>query len=173
MLYNNQIYPNELPSINDIEYHGLQKEYLTALMISQSILWAVILIISFGSSFIYDEEVPGWTEYVVYGVSILIAAFSITMSYIGFKRQKYALRQRDIVYSSGVLWRSNKVVPFNRIQHAEVSQGPLDRLFNLGRLKIYTAGGSSSDLSIPGLNPDEAERIKFFILNRTVSDEEE
>ena len=173
MLFNNQIYPTELPSISDIEYHSLQKEYLTVLMISQSILWAIILIVSFGSSFIYDEEVPSWTEYVVYGVSLLLATFSITMTYFGFKRQKYALRQLDIVYSSGVLWRSNKVVPFNRIQHAEVSQGPLDRLFNLGRLKIYTAGGSSSDLAIPGLNPEEAERIKFFILNRTVSDEEE
>jgi len=85
----------------------------------------------------------------------------------------YALREKDIVFKEGYLWRSVTVVPFNRIQHAEVEQGPFDRLFDLSKIKIYTAGGSSSDLQIPGLRPTESESIKFFILNKTGSDEEE
>lgn len=173
MFLNNQVDQKVLPSLNDIKYQGLENEYLNAEMIAQGIFWAIIVLTALGSNFIVGDQAPSWIKYLIYVVLASLAVFSLMMTYLGFKRKKYALRQRDIIYSSGVLWRSNVVVPFNRIQHAEVSQGPLDRLFNLARLKIYTAGGSSSDLAIPGLHPDGAERIKFFILNRTVSDEEE
>ena len=173
MFLNNQVYSNQLPSIGDIKYQSLEKEYLNAEIIGQGLFWIVILAAGFGTSFIHEEDAPQWIKYVIWLVLALIAIFSFIMTYLGFKRKKYALRERDIIYSSGVLWRKNVVIPFNRVQHAEVSQGPLDRLFNLSRLKIYTAGGSSSDLAIPGLKPEEAERIKYFILNRTVSDEEE
>jgi len=173
MFLNNQVFPSELPSIQDIKYQGLQKEYLNAEMIGQGIFWAIVFLVAIGGSFIVSDDAPSWAKYVIYSIMSLLAIFSFTMTFIGFKRKQYALRERDIIYKSGVLWRSNVVIPFNRIQHAEVSQGPLDRLFNLSRLKVYTAGGSSSDLAIPGLLPLEAERIKYFILNRTVSDEEE
>ena len=90
------------------------------------------------------------------------------------KRKKYALREHDIIYSSGLIWRQKTVVPFSRIQHVEVTEGPIDRLFDLSRLNIYTAGGSSSDLTIPGLMPSRAESIKHYILNRNSQlDEEE
>jgi membrane protein YdbS with pleckstrin-like domain len=101
----------------------------------------------------------------------MILRFSLL--YLGFHKKKYALRERDILYKTGLLWRSNTVIPFNRIQHAEVNQGPLDRLFNLAILRVFTAGGGSSDMVIPGLRPAEAQNIKEFILKRTAFDEEE
>jgi uncharacterized protein len=42
-------------------------------------------------------------------------------------------------------------------------QGPIGKTFNISALKIYTAGGSSSDLTIGGLPPEEAQRLKDFI----------
>ena len=42
-------------------------------------------------------------------------------------------------------------VPFNRVQHAAVNTGPLDRYFGLARLEVYTAGGQTADLSLEGL----------------------
>jgi membrane protein YdbS with pleckstrin-like domain len=50
-----------------------------------------------------------------------------------------------------------------RIQHSEVTRGPLQRLFELATVKIYTAGGQQSDLSIPGLTPDEAYKVRDYI----------
>ena len=77
------------------------------------------------------------------------------------------------MYKQGYLWRSNTVIPFNRIQHAEVTQGPIERMFELSVLRVFTAGGSASDIAIPGIRPDEAHRIKEFILSKTAADEEE
>ena len=45
--------------------------------------------------------------------------------------------------------------------------------FNLAELKVFTAGGASSDLSISGLSPETAARIKDFIVIKTGIDEEE
>ena len=89
------------------------------------------------------------------------------------EKKKYALRERDIIYQSGLLWRRYTVLPFNRVQHAEVQQGPVERLFELSKLKIYTAGGSGSDMIISGLPLDRAQNIKHFILHQTSGDEEE
>ncbi len=57
-------------------------------------------------------------------------------------------------------------IPFNRIQHTEISRGPIERKYELSTLKIYTAGGSTSDLSIPGLEAEEAEQLKEFVAKK-------
>ena len=54
-----------------------------------------------------------------------------------------------------------------------MSQGPIERLFGLSNLHVFTAGGSSSDISIPGLTQVEANRIKEYILGKTVNTDEE
>lgn len=82
---------------------------------------------------------------------------------MGFPKRGYILRERDITYSKGWLFHSVTTIPFNRIQHSDVSQGPIERKFKLSTLKIYTAGGSSSDLSIPGLEAGEAQILREFI----------
>ena len=53
-----------------------------------------------------------------------------------------------------------------------MSQGIIQRMFDLHTLQIFTAGGSNSDLSIPGLKADTAQRIKEFIINKTVLESE-
>lgn len=108
------------------------------------------------------------------GIAIItVSMASFLLRIYGFKRKKFAIRERDILYKEGLIWRSLTVVPFNRVQHAEVHQGPVERLFQLSRLKIYTAGGSTSDMTIAGLGPEEAYRMKHFILSKTSEDEEE
>jgi len=65
-----------------------------------------------------------------------------------------------------VFFRSTTVIPFNRIQHAEVKQGPIERRFNLQRLEVYSAGGEGSDLYIPGLLGNRADQLKDFIIKK-------
>ena len=85
----------------------------------------------------------------------------------------YALRERDIVYKSGWLWKQMTTAPFNRVQHVSIDQGPIERQFNLSKLKIFTAGGGASDLTIPGLDPTTANDLKEFIVKKTLASDEE
>jgi membrane protein YdbS with pleckstrin-like domain len=103
----------------------------------------------------------------------IFTLISTVFVYFEFHKKSYAIRQKDIVYNSGLFWRSSIVIPFNRVQHCEVSQGPIDRFYKLAELKVFTAGGASSDLSISGLSPESAARIKDFLVIKTGIDEEE
>ena len=174
MFSNHQVQVDQLPAIANIDYQPLQKEYLNVELIAATIFWAVVFIAIIIIFFVADVVDVNWVKYVVLGGALVLAALSYTFLFLEFKRMMYALREHDIIYSSGYVWREKTVVPFSRIQHVEVTEGPIDRLFDLSKLKIYTAGGSSSDLSIPGLLPNQAESIKHFILNRNrMRDEEE
>ncbi|MEO1438705.1 MAG: PH domain-containing protein [Bacteroidota bacterium] len=64
------------------------------------------------------------------------------------------------------MFRKITTIPFNRVQHCEIKQGPIERLFNLKTLEVYTAGGATSDLKIPGLPDDRAQELKDFIITQ-------
>ena len=63
----------------------------------------------------------------------------------------------------GFLWRKDTIVPFNRIQHIDVAQGPLQRLFGLSTLIVHTAGTHNSIVTLPGLATHDAEDMRETI----------
>lgn len=170
---NEQVDTTSLPTIQSISFKGLHKDYLTAELMGVGILIVFLSIGTITGFFFGKDEMPPWLPYIIFGVLALIISLILTSTILGFRRKKYALRQHDIIYKCGWLWRSTTIIPFNRVQHAEVHQGPIERMFNLSNLKVYTAGGSSSDLSISGITFTEAQNMKFYILNKTGLDEEE
>jgi membrane protein YdbS with pleckstrin-like domain len=54
-------------------------------------------------------------------------------------------------------------VPFGRVQHIDVTQGPLERRFGLGTLVLHTAGTRSGAVGLPGLLFEEAGQIRDHI----------
>ena len=64
----------------------------------------------------------------------------------------------------GVYWRATTNVPRSRIQHTDVSQGPLERRHGLGTLIVYTAGTQHSEVKLPGLDFTLARRIRAHLL---------
>ena len=72
---------------------------------------------------------------------------------------RYLERDDDLLIDRGVLWRQLTVVPYGRMQLVEVLSGPLERRFGLARVQLHTAA-AATDAAIPGLAPDEAERLR-------------
>ena len=64
----------------------------------------------------------------------------------------------------GVYWREVTSVPRSRVQHTDVSQGPLERRFGLGTLVIHTAGTANSEVTLAGLEHAVAGRIRDHLL---------
>jgi len=170
---NQQIEERLLPSVLDIKYRAIERKHRTVSIIASTIFTFVILVIPFlinmasGDTWFYDHMI------YILGGWLLILGFFILLSYKGYAHKGYALRERDIIFKEGWIWRSTTVVPFNRIQHTEIDQGPIERMFGLSKLKIFTAGGASSDLKIPGLLPETANKLKDYIQLKVGRDEEE
>ena len=63
----------------------------------------------------------------------------------------------------GLLFRSDTVVPFSRVQHIDVTRGPLERYYGLATLVLHTAGTHNSSIRLPGLGDHEALAMREAI----------
>lgn len=72
----------------------------------------------------------------------------------------------------GLLFSSDTVVPFGRVQHIDLDQGPLERLYGLATLTVHTAGTHNASVHLPGLAHGDAvamrEAIRAHIRRETL-----
>jgi membrane protein YdbS with pleckstrin-like domain len=124
-----------------------------------------------GLYFIPDEPLEWWIYLSVLGPLALIWLLFVIYPFLAWKKIGYLLRQRDITYKKGLIWQSETTVTYNRVQHVEISQGPLQKMFNLASVQFFTAGGDSSDLEISGLSPEKARTLKDFVAKKSSEEE--
>ncbi len=168
---NSQIESGQIPTVSDIEFKKLAPAFKQTEYIGTAILFGFLLIGCFVAFF----SIPSSFTFIKYGVFVAWAFFfSLSMILAGmqYERAGYAIRSHDVVHKHGVWWRTVTTIPFNRMQHCEISQGPIQNLFGLATLRVFTAGGSSSDLSIEGLEHDEARKVKDFIAGKISNKED-
>lgn len=63
----------------------------------------------------------------------------------------YAMGNDRLQIVRGYMYHRDTVVPFGRIQHIDVDQGPLQRRYDISTLTVHTAGNHNSTVSLPGL----------------------
>lgn len=164
MFQNPEIALDELPDMEDLEWQPLESGFARRMLLERVGITVIALAASVVPHVVtggaFSPPVPLWVLVLVVAVPFLAWPF------IALPRRGYVVRDKDIVFKSGVLWRSVTAVPFNRVQHVETSSTPLDRRFRLANLKIFTAGGSSGDLRIAGLAATTAERVRVYILDK-------
>ncbi|HEV3295035.1 MAG TPA: PH domain-containing protein [Streptosporangiaceae bacterium] len=76
-----------------------------------------------------------------------------------FRSWAYQERDEDLIVERGVMVRRLSVVPYGRMQFVDVTAGPVDRVFRLATVRLHTAA-AASDARIPGLERDEAARLR-------------
>lgn len=106
---------------------------------------------------------------VIVSVMTLIAVngvLAISWPALEYGAFRYTVRDGDLLVQSGVLFKRWSSIPHNRIQHVDTRQGPMERVFGLSRLLVFTAAGMSADGSIPGLRTAEAERLRDLLSRR-------
>lgn len=150
------------PDITKIHFKSIESNYLKVILINIILIFLVLFTLVF---FVDYKDFFGLIEPSIYiYVAVAIVLFvTLSIEIIGFKKRKYAVRDKDISYKKGIFYRSLTTVPFNRIQHIEIDQGPISGFFGLVSLSVFTAGDSSDDLKINGLLKEEAQQIKEFI----------
>lgn len=78
-------------------------------------------------------------------------------------RWRFAFTGRELHVVQGWLTRVHTIVPVRRVQHIDLTRGPLERRYGLATLVLHTAGTMHSRVAVPGLPRDEAERIRDAI----------
>ena len=171
---NIQIDVDELPDVGVLDLQPLESNYKYVRLIGWAIFaLIVIVVITIVLTNVTSPEAMKWILMTAVPVLSLLVILSFVSSYFGFFQMAFALRSKDILFKKGLIFRKITIIPFNRIQHCEVNHGPVDRMFNLASLKVFTAGGEASDLEIPGLTESRAQMIKDYIIGKAGLDEEE
>lgn len=155
---------NSLPKFEEVNFSSLHKNYIKVVCINIAIT-LLILAIAIGVLLYFNEELQNTSSYLIFGISYLVFAIIILFSsLVSVKRRGFAVREKDILYKRGLISTTTTMIPFNRIQHVAMHEGFFSRIFNLAQIQIFTAGGSSSDIKISGIEKEKAESIKELLM---------
>ena len=158
----------DLPHTDGIQYLKLDKRYawlrLGTLFVNMLIFsLGLILVLFLAEPFRVLLETTSAATAVI-GTLIVFIWLSL-FNWMTAKRTRYALRQHDLAVRKGIFWQIETIQPLQRVQHVELTQGPLDKRFGLATVKLFSAGTGQSTFTIPGLSHETANQLRQYVLD--------
>lgn len=154
----------------------LDPAFIPAQRVTGWIACAVIMAVwwaSTGVAWLIDD-IPRWVVLALAagGVAIgaLLAWLAVSWPALAYRHWSYRLDEQGIEIRSGVVFRRVTTVPRSRVQHTDVSQGPIERRYALGTLVIYTAGTEHARVDLPGLAHGTATAVRDALLPKDGAD---
>ena len=159
------------PTFVDGQFHALDARNIAVERTSLLIIWTVISIaILVGLGYLVLTSGIDLVFWIGGGVGLLLIVasglFALLWPKIEYARISYRIDPLGIEIHQGVWWRSQICVPIGRVQHADVGQGPLQRVFGVSTLTLYTAGTSHASVSIEGLDHALAVSVRDWIVHQ-------
>lgn len=140
----------------------VERALLHVLRIRAMVFWTILLVVALGAEWLFETDLP--MRGIVIGPVLLLAIWRA-----GFvpaqrwRRWGYAFTGTELHVAWGVWTHVHVIVPVSRVQHIDVSQGLLERLFGVATLTLHTAGTDANLVSLPGVTRDTAESIREVI----------
>ncbi len=153
-----------LPRFETVKFQKLQPEYWKVLLINRTIVFLILATATAVATY-FIEEIKLFIPYIWAGFA-LILVFSFLILRFSFLKQGFAFREHDVLFKHGIIATNTIIIPYNRVQHVALHEGWLSRYFGLAKVEIFTAGGSSSDIEIPGIEKEQAEKIKQLLMGK-------
>ena len=89
-------------------------------------------------------------------IAIILVFNAIISPVFRFHRYRYKIDEESIDIIEGYVFTQRNIVPIERLHKLQISQGPFDKLCNVARVNVTTAGG---DVEIRFLENEKAEKI--------------
>ena len=135
-------------------------------LFSNVISFVILGLITSGLEFALIKAVPlPWPVPIVMPVLwIGVGIFSANMVKRQWRSWQYEITDHAIILSHGVWYKIQRFVPRDRVQHVDITSGPLARKFGLAHVHLYVAGAHGSVGEIPGVTPEEAESLRSMLV---------
>lgn len=134
-----------------------------------SVISAILSGIISGVFSFLTQEVSATLFLVLLTLGNFLAALHTVYRY---RSWNYEVKDDHLYLEHGVLVKVKTMVPFVRIQHVDTQKSIVDRLLGVSSVVVYTAGSRGSDVSIPGVLPDEGDKLQDDLKNRAVESED-
>lgn len=116
-------------------------------------------------------RLPGHWLWMAAG-AIAGAAVGAASGRLRHRHLRWRLNTDSLGLRRGRLWRTELLVPVNRVQHLDLRRGPLDRRFGLASLVVHTAGSRHTAIALNGLALDDAQRLRDALAQHAHLDRE-
>ncbi len=153
------------PSLADGEEHPVDPR---TVRVARIIGFSVVLAISMAPLILFTigwgvGGIPGPVYLGILGVWLLLLASFLLLAYrwpaARHRNLRYLLEEDGLRIRRGVFWREVIWIPITRVQHTDVSQGPVQRKYGLGTLTVHTAGTAGASIALAGLEHGIASRL--------------
>lgn len=144
----------------------LERGYLSVLRIRSVILWLTLSAIAAAADASLHERVGipfGFLAGLTFGWGLITVVFLVPGRW---RRWGYAFSDRELHVANGWITKQHTVVPVSRVQHIDISQGPIERSAGVATLSLHTAGTERNLVILPGIKRERAEEIRDVIRSR-------
>lgn len=98
-----------------------------------------------------------YVSYWPFLLAVVVSFLSIFVHpFIEYEQWGYCITDEKVEFQHGIYYKKKTIIPISRIQHLNIKQGPIQKIFGLATIEIYTAGNSHS---IEAILMSEAEYI--------------
>ncbi len=103
--------------------------------------------------------IPGW-----FALALFCGWFSYWYPERAYRAWGYRIDAKVLETQRGIVFRVTRLLPLTRLQHVDLRRGPFERMFGLASLVLHTAGTHAASLTIPGLEAEEAVRLRNHLV---------
>lgn len=137
----------------------LDPRYRRVLVI-RALIWAAVLI---PAALIADLALDEFPNIIWIAPVILAVVQAGILPQRRYRSRGYAMTSEELRTVQGVWNHWDITVPFGRVQHLDVHQGPLERANGIATLILHTAGTEASSVSLEGLALEDALTMRDTI----------
>ena len=112
--------------------------------------------------------VSGRLEIAILGALGLLA-FSAIALFLYWSRFEFRVGDEEIRIDSGIVSRTHRSIPFDRIQDVDISQGPIARLLGLAKVTFETGGSALAGQEegvLQAITLERAEELRTLVRSR-------
>ncbi|AQS37836.1 hypothetical protein Sps_02684 [Shewanella psychrophila] len=139
-----------------------QRHYTQVLW--ETIIGTLVLFSVLSVFIIFVAQLPILIALPMLSVLGLIFSAINWLRYAHAKSIAFAVCDHELLMQKGIIWFKRISLPYTRLQHISLSQGPLERKFGLHTLKCFSAGSGSAEIELPGLESRTAEKLRQHLL---------
>jgi membrane protein YdbS with pleckstrin-like domain len=162
-----------LAESDPLDEAGLQPvdpAYAKVLAISLALAWLPVAIGATVVDLLIMPQVQGPVGLLAVLTWLLAGIMIVMLPMRRYARIGYHLGSDDLRVARGFFFRTDTIVPFVRVQHIDVGQGPIERRYGLSHLVVHTSGTHNSTVTLPGLPSATAAAMRETIRQHIQSD---
>jgi len=128
------------------------------------VLAAIVLVVDVGSR-LAGADPPGPPGLAAGLVALAGGLLAWWYPRADYRHWRYEVADDALELRHGVVNHVHSAIPYFRVQHIDVTRGPVERAVGLARLVVHTAS-AGTDATIPGIAAGDAEGLRRLILAR-------